>query len=97
MDLGFSSRQGFLPTGAVPVAGTLPVDLPVLLAAAAAYQAVSPTARHVASALDHEQDAQDMIHGLVQLFALRRSEYRTVASLAGSFNPLVARQFTVGQ
>ncbi|MDX3909882.1 MAG: hypothetical protein QHC67_08690 [Sphingobium sp.] len=84
-------------TGALPPGAMWAADLPVLLAASAAQQAASPTARRMASFLRGQEREDDQIHVLSQMFGPRTGSVIDAACLAGSFNPMVARHLTVGQ
>jgi len=84
-------------TGALPSDAVWTADLPVLLAASAAQQAASPTARRMASFLRGQERQDDTIHVLAQMFGPRTGSVIDAACLAGSFNPLLARHLTVGR
>jgi len=97
MDLSFLQRARFSAAGLVPIKRTLGPDLAELVAAAAAHQSASPTARILSIVLADEGGAEEQVHGLARLLAPRRFGTAGAANLAGSFNPLIARQLMVGQ
>lgn len=100
MDLSFSRMLALKATGALPPGAVWTADLPVLLAASAAQQAGSPTARRMASFLRGQERQDDKIHVLAEIFGANTTiGTRSVIDatcLAGSFNPLVAQNLTVG-
>lgn len=81
------------------LAGGLPAaaDLPVLLAVSSALQAASPTVRALASTPRGRSDASDHIQALTQIFAPGNDDLGRAHCLAGSFNPLIAKDLTVGK
>lgn len=97
MDLSFQFVQK--QWGGTPVLLTRAKtpDLGVLLAAAAAQQAVTPTARFVATALQGPDQSQDMVQTLAQVFAPRKREAVDSGQLGGSFNPVIAEHLHEGQ
>lgn len=84
-------------TGALPVDAVWTAELPVLLAASAAQQAASPTARRLTSYLRGQGMENDPIHVLAQMFGPSRGGVIDAACLCGSFHPAVAGRLTVGK
>jgi hypothetical protein len=96
MDLGFS-RTLRVPTDAsLPEDAAPMVDLPILLAVAAARQASSPTVREMASVLRGQEEEGSKVQTLAGVFAPRQGGKVDAACLEGSFNPLFATHRTVG-
>ena len=84
-------------SGASAPASVWTADLSVLLAASAAQQAASPTAQRLASFLRGQDGKDDKVDVLAALFAAGTRGVIDTTCLAGSFNPVVARQQVVGQ
>jgi hypothetical protein len=70
--------------------GDMEPDLHILLAAASAQQAASPTARFIAAETGAAQAETDFVDALSRVFAARRMDNIKAKSLAGCFNPLIA-------
>lgn len=68
----------------------------MLRAATAAAQAGSPTAQAVSGLLRGQQEAEDWIQELAEIFAPRSNGVIDAVRLAGSFNPLIASRFWWG-
>lgn len=98
MDLSFVKRQLKQPRPLVaPAVSVMPADLSDLIDRMAVRQAASVTAHSLALAVAEERGRDDHVLGLARLMAPRRFGPSTASCLAGSFNPLIARQLTVGQ
>ena len=98
MDLSFVKRQMASARPWVAAeAQAVAADLFDLIAVHAARQAASPTAHSLAMAVAEEREQRDHVHSLARLLAPRRFGPTMASCLAGSFNPLVARELTVGQ
>lgn len=73
------------------------LELPVLLAACAAWQAGSPTVRALHSARQDQAGAEERLRALVGIFAPRDRGGADRGCLRGSFNVLISEQLMVGQ
>lgn len=98
MDLSFSRMLALKASGALPPESVWMADLPVLLAASAAQQAASPTAQKMASFLRGQAGKDDRVDVLAAMFGVGANRGVIDATcLAGSFNPVIARQYNVGR
>ncbi|MET0372048.1 MAG: hypothetical protein ABW039_11820 [Sphingobium sp.] len=97
MDLGFQRSGGLKPTGLRKAGFARAPAWPFLRAAAAAAQAGSPTAQALTVMLRGQHEQKDWIQELAEIFAPRSDGTIEAVGLAGSFNPLVASRFVVGQ
>ncbi len=98
MDLSFSRMLALKASGALPPGSVWTADLPVLLAASAAQQAASPTAQKMASYLRGRDGKDDRVDVLAAMFGAGSNRGVIDATcLAGSFNPVVAKQQMVGR
>lgn len=97
MDLSFLRTGKLTPADAIPVDRTRVPAWPFLLTASAARQAASPTAQAVAGVLRGQEEKDDWVQGLADIFAPRPGGMIDADRLAGSFNPLVADRLRVGQ
>lgn len=94
MDLSFVALgDDELAGGAMPVAG----DLSLMLVAAAAVQATSPTVRALHTVLRGQGGHDERLRSLAQIFAPRETGAMVKPSLDGSFNPFVAGILAVGR
>ncbi|MDF0545651.1 hypothetical protein PX699_25135 [Sphingobium sp. H39-3-25] len=97
MDLGFSLTLQ-LAADEIPLAEVAhAMELDVVLAAAAARQASSPTAHEMALILRGQEGGEDKVQTLANMFAPRVGGVMGAACLSGSFNPIVAEVVTVGK
>jgi hypothetical protein len=100
MDLSFIRTGGLIARGTGQAGRLAPTALPFLLAAAAAAQAASPTARALATNLRGQVGPEDWVQALARIFAPRANDIEAgmieADNLKGSFNPLIARRSVVG-
>lgn len=97
MDLSFSRIAAPKGPAALPADAVRPAELSVLLAASAAEQAASPTGQCMISFLRGQDREDDKVHVLARIFGSGTVGVIDAHCLAGSFNPQVAKQLTVGQ
>lgn len=100
MDLSFMRTGGLIARGTGQAGRLAPPALPFLLAAAAADQAASPTARALATNLRGQVGPEDWVQALACIFAPRANSAPAglieAEGLNGSFNPLIAGRSMVG-
>ena len=97
MDLSFLRDGGLRVAGVRPSGGMRAPVWPILRAASAAVQSASPTALAVAGILRGQDESEDWVQELADIFAPRSSGMIEAVRLAGSFNPLIAKHFQVGK
>lgn len=96
MDMNFPHRLEGLAPRPVSMLGDMEPDLHILLAAASAQQAASPTARFIAAESSGAPADTDFVDALSRVFAARRIDNVRAKSLAGCFNPLIAGYLGTG-
>jgi len=97
MDLSFLRAGGLKPASARPVSRPRAPVWPMLRAASAAEQAASPTAQAVAVVLRGQDQGEDWIQELAEIFAPRSGDMIEAGRPTCSFNPLIAQHLRVGQ
>jgi hypothetical protein len=97
MDLSFLRAGGITPARVRPAGRTRVPAWPFLRAASAAAQAASPTAQAVSGILRGQDEGEDWIQELADIFAPRSGGVIEAVRLSGSFNPLAAKHLGVGQ
>ncbi len=97
MDLSFLRTGGLEPAHTRPLGRVRMPVWPFLRAATAAAQAASPTAQAVAGILRGQDEAEDWVQELAEIFAPRSGGMIEAVRLAGSFNPLVASRLARGR
>lgn len=90
MDMSFALIQRTAPAEHA-------VTLADITASAATRRGQSPSFRCLATILRGQDEDYDCVHALARLVASGNGGLIETASLAGSFNPLIARQLTVGR
>ncbi|MEO8722295.1 MAG: hypothetical protein ABI395_02060 [Sphingobium sp.] len=68
-----------------------------IFATATARRGTSPSFRCLAAILRGQDEEYDSLHALAQLVASGTGGLIETASLAGSFNPVIAKQLSVGK
>lgn len=83
-----------MPHSKAPAKGA---SLDDIFATATTRRGMSPSFRCLAAILRGQDEEYDSLHALAQLVASGTGGLIETASLAGSFNPVVARQLSVGK